>query len=106
MTTLNSGKEAFPSEINSCAFGNSSTNEMYIITPAENPNAVVRNSVFVRFEKNAMALPMEVLNPAKTVRASAKRKFDDSIKFIVSQRLLCRETQRIFSVLLRVSLRV
>ena len=52
-------------------------NDIYIITPAENPNAAERNFVLVRLAKNAMRLPTPVDRPAIIVRRNAK-----SIEFI------------------------
>jgi len=42
------------------------------MTPAENPREAERNRVLVRLEKNAIALPIPVDNPAKTVKPKAK----------------------------------
>ena len=59
------------------ASGINSMNDIYIITPAENPNAAERNFVLVRLAKNAMRLPTPVDRPAIIVRRNAK-----SIEFI------------------------
>ena len=59
------------------ASGINSMNDIYIITPAENPTAAERNFVLVRLAKNAMRLPTPVDRPAIIVRRNAK-----SIEFI------------------------
>ena len=78
-TTLNAGRAAPPAVTCSNACGNSSTNDTYTMTPAENPNAVERNLVLVRRAKKAMALPMPVLSPASRVSTRAKRNGDDIV---------------------------
>ncbi len=65
----------------SFALGNISTNDTYIITPAENPRAIVRSFVFVRLAKNARALPMPVDRPANNVRPNAIRMLWDCVIF-------------------------
>ncbi len=72
-TTLNAGRAAPPAATCSNACGNSSTNDTYTMTPAENPSAVERNLMLVRRAKKAMALPMPVLSPASRVSTRAKR---------------------------------
>jgi hypothetical protein len=55
------------------ASGKSSTKEMYIITPALKPKEIERNRLFVLFAKNAIALPMPVDNPARSVSEKANK---------------------------------
>ena len=69
----------------SFAFGNISTNETYIITPAEKPRPAESIFVFVLFAKNARALPTPVARPANIVNPKAIKTCFSSI---FSQRFL------------------
>ena len=53
---------------------NNSTNEIRIITPAENPIIKEINRGLGFLIKNAIKLPIVVANPAKKLKSKAKRK--------------------------------
>ena len=66
----------------SCAFTNISIIETYIITPAEKPRLMDKNFLLVCFAKNAIQLPIPVLNPAINVRANARKTLFISFSFL------------------------
>lgn len=58
---------------------NNSANEMYIITPAENPKLKQRWLFFGFLTKKDIKLPIPVDRPATKLKITAKRKFDNAI---------------------------
>ena len=62
---------------------NNSTNDIYIITPAENPRAIDKSFPFVFLKKNTISPPIPVDKPAKTVSPMAIQIFE-AINFFTS----------------------